>query len=80
MAASLFPVLIGGVLIHYSRVVERNIVALSKADKAIEYVNYAKHCVKVARIIADRESRMAMREMAGEWMKLASQSAIDNEA
>jgi hypothetical protein len=55
-------------------------VALSKADKAIEYVNYAKHCVKVARIMADRESRMAMREMAGEWMKLASQSAIDNEA
>jgi hypothetical protein len=50
-------------------------MARSNADKAMEYVNYAKHCLKVAGVIQDRESRLMMREMAGEWMMLDDRSA-----
>jgi hypothetical protein len=53
-------------------------VAISKADKAMEYVNYAKHCLKIVRTIPDQESRIVHREMAAEWMKLAGQSATDD--
>ena len=46
----------------------------------MEYVEYAKLCLNVVRMIPDQESRIAMREMAGEWMKLAAQSANDDVA
>jgi hypothetical protein len=51
-------------------------VAISQADKAMEYANYAKHCLEIARKIPDRESRVVHREMAAEWFKLADQAAM----
>jgi hypothetical protein len=50
-------------------------VAISQADKAMEYANYAKHRLETARKIPDRESRVIHREMAAEWFKLADQAA-----
>jgi hypothetical protein len=50
-------------------------VAISKADKAIEYVDYAKHCLNIAQMIPDREARIVLREMAAEWANLAGQAA-----
>jgi hypothetical protein len=40
--------------------------------KETEYQIYAEHCLKVAAIIPDRESRVLQREMAAEWLKLAA--------
>ena len=53
------------------RIIQGDMVAISKADKADEYVRYADHCTKTARIIPERESRILHREMAAEWIKLA---------
>jgi hypothetical protein len=53
-------------------------MAISKADKAMEYASFAEHCLKIAKIIPDREDRIIQREMAGEWFKLASQAAADS--
>ena len=50
-------------------------MAASKADKAIEYIDYAKHCLKVAERLPSRESRMVFREMAAEWTRLAGEAA-----
>jgi hypothetical protein len=47
----------------------------SQADKAIEYADYAKHCLKVVDKIPDQASRIIHREMAAEWFKLADQAA-----
>jgi hypothetical protein len=46
-------------------------VAISKADKAVEYERYAKHCLKASKMLPNRESRILHREMAAEWIKLA---------
>jgi hypothetical protein len=51
-------------------------VAISQADKAMEYADYAKHCLEVAGKIPDRKSRVIHREMAAEWFKLADQAAV----
>ena len=53
------------------------VVAISKADKANEYVGYAKHCLKIAEALPEHESRILLREMAAEWMKLAQVTAED---
>jgi hypothetical protein len=50
-------------------------VATSRADKAMEYANYAMHCLEVVGQIRDRDSRVIHREMAAEWFKLADQAA-----
>jgi hypothetical protein len=50
-------------------------VTKSQADKAAEYVNYARHCLKTAETLPDRESRILHREMAAEWLRLAGDSA-----
>jgi endonuclease V-like protein UPF0215 family len=55
-------------------------VAISKADKANEYVRYAEHCLKMAGIAPDRASRVIQREMAAEWIKLAHQAATEDAA
>jgi hypothetical protein len=55
-------------------------VAISKADKAMEYASYAAHCLKLARKIPDHDLRIIQREMAAEWMKLAGQSATNDAA
>jgi hypothetical protein len=51
------------------------IVGISKADKADEYMHYAEHCMKTARTISDREPRILHRQMAAEWIKLAQAMA-----
>jgi hypothetical protein len=53
-------------------------VAVSKADKAMEYVDYAKHCLKAARRFPERETRIIFREMAAEWTALAGE-AVEQE-
>ena len=50
-------------------------MAVSQADKAMEYANYARHCLEIARQIPGRESRVIHREMAAEWFKLADQAS-----
>ena len=46
-------------------------VAISKTAKADEYVRYAKHCLKIAEKLPEQASRILLREMAAEWLKLA---------
>jgi hypothetical protein len=55
-------------------------VATSKSDKAVEYANYAQHCLKVVRELPDQDSRMLHRQMAAEWFKLADQAAREGVA
>jgi hypothetical protein len=40
-------------------------------DKRERYVDFATHCLKLAKVAADRESRAILKEMAQEWLKLA---------
>ena len=53
-------------------------MAISRADKAMEFANYAMHCLEVVGKIRDRASRVIHREMAAEWFKLADQAAADS--
>ena len=53
------------------------IVTISKSDKAMEYSDYARHCLKIVMKIPDQASRVIHREMAAEWFKLADQAAAD---
>jgi hypothetical protein len=46
-------------------------MAIPKNDKHEEYSLYAEHCLKMARIAPDQNSRVVQREMAAEWLKLA---------
>jgi hypothetical protein len=46
-------------------------MAIPKSDKHKEYVLYAEHCLKMAKIAPDQKSRIIQREMAAEWLKLA---------
>jgi hypothetical protein len=55
-------------------------MAKSKSDKAIEYANYAKHCLQVVEVLPDQNSRLIHREMAAEWFKLADQVAHEDTA
>jgi hypothetical protein len=40
-------------------------------DKREQYVDFATHCLQLAKAGSDRESRAILREMAAEWLKLA---------
>jgi hypothetical protein len=46
-------------------------VAISKTAKADEYLRYAEHCLKSAEKLPGQDSRVLLREMAAEWVKLA---------
>lgn len=46
-------------------------MVVSLADKAEEYVGFAQRCLKIARSLPNREDRIAHREMAAEWIRLA---------
>jgi hypothetical protein len=46
-------------------------MAIRKNNKQEEYVRYAEHCLEMAKIAPDQESRVVLREMAAEWLKLA---------
>ena len=55
-----------------------DIMSVSQADQAMLYASYAEHCVKVAKALPNRESRIVHREMAAEWLKLAGQAATSD--
>jgi hypothetical protein len=40
-------------------------------DLRERYVGYATHCLQLAKLATDQESRAMLREMATEWLKLA---------
>jgi hypothetical protein len=40
-------------------------------DEREQYVGFATHCLQLAKVEADRQSRAVLREMAAEWLKLA---------
>jgi hypothetical protein len=50
-------------------------VAISQADKAMEYARYAEHCLKMVELIPNRHARIIHREMAAAWFQLADQAA-----
>ena len=50
-------------------------MSASPADQAMTYASYAEHCLKMAELLPDRESRVIHREMAAEWLRLAGQAA-----
>jgi hypothetical protein len=45
------------------------------AERSIEdrerYVGFATHCLQLAKLATDQESRTIFKEMAAEWLKLA---------
>jgi hypothetical protein len=43
-------------------------------DKREQYVAFATHCLQLAKVATDRESRAILREMAAEWLKLAEEA------
>ena len=56
-------------------VVQDGVMAIPETDKHKEYVRYAEHCLKTATVVTDQETRVMLREMAAEWLKLADQLA-----
>jgi hypothetical protein len=47
-------------------------------DKREQYVTYATHCLQLAKVAADNQSRALLREMAAEWLKLAEIAGESN--
>jgi hypothetical protein len=45
-------------------------MAIPTIEKREEYVSYAEYCVKLARQTNDRDTRVMLREMAAEWLRL----------
>jgi hypothetical protein len=52
------------------------------ADQSIDtrerYVGFATHCLQLAKVAADHQSRVILREMATEWLKLAEAAGEAN--
>jgi hypothetical protein len=46
-------------------------MTIPKNDKHKEYALYAEHCLAMADIATDQESRVIQQEMAAEWLVLA---------
>ena len=44
-----------------------------------QYETYARHCLTLASQTPDRQSRLILREMAAEWLKLALPGGFDGE-
>jgi hypothetical protein len=51
-----------------------------KSDQHEEYTRYAEHCLAMARIARDQQSRVVQREMAAEWLRLAGTVESDHAA
>lgn len=51
----------------------------SFANDVEHYESYAQHCLKLASQVPDRDSRLILREMAAEWLKLALPAVFDGE-
>jgi hypothetical protein len=49
----------------------RGRTADQSVDKRELYVAFAAHCLHLAKVAADHQSRAVLREMAAEWPKLA---------
>jgi len=43
--------------------------------KRERYVDYANHCLQLAKTVVDDQSRILLREMASGWLKLADESS-----
>lgn len=43
-------------------------------ERRERYVDYANCCLQLAKVTLDKKSRLFLREMASEWLKLAEQS------
>ncbi len=54
------------------------------ADRSIDtrerYVAFATHCLQLAKIAGDSQSRAVLKEMAAEWLKLAEAAGETNDA
>jgi hypothetical protein len=50
---------------------------MTTANKQIEYTRYAEHCLALVKISPDHESRIILREMAAEWLRLADDLPSD---
>jgi hypothetical protein len=46
---------------------------IQSARQSKEYVRYAEHCLAMAKLAPDQQSRLVQREMAAEWLKLADE-------
>ncbi len=46
-------------------------MAIRKADKREEYERYAEHCLAMVKMASDQPSRILLREMSAEWLRLA---------
>jgi hypothetical protein len=46
-------------------------MAILTIEKREEYVGYAEYCVKLTKQTRDWETRLILREMAAEWLRLA---------
>jgi hypothetical protein len=49
-------------------------MAESLIDTRERYVGYATKCLQLAKVIADNQSRLALKDMASEWLKLAEEA------
>jgi hypothetical protein len=47
-------------------------------DKREQYVDFATHCLQLAKAAGDSQSRTILREMAAEWLKLAEAAGESN--
>ena len=45
-----------------------------RTDRRERYVDYANCCLQLAKVAADHQARVRLREMASEWLKLAEQA------
>ena len=46
-------------------------------DKHNEYTRYAEHCLKMSKQNLEHDSRIVLREMAAEWLKLADNPFLE---
>ena len=49
-------------------------------DKREQYVAFATHCLQLAKVAGDSQSRTVLREMAAEWLNLAEAASEANGA
>jgi hypothetical protein len=47
-------------------------------DKREQYVDFATHCLQLAKVTTDRGSCAVLKEMAAEWLKLAEAAGESN--
>jgi hypothetical protein len=53
---------------------------MTDLDKRERYVTFATHCLQLAKVASDGQSRAILREMAAEWLKLAEVEGESDDA